>query len=246
MDTIKKHTVLQTILLHLVPGLFNQLAIILLLPLTRWLGYAENGGFLAIEFMAVVSIVPIQIGFLLYTAKTATNSYNILKLIPFKEKSRLADYFLFILILIVWALGVNAILNPLEHGLRDGLFAFVSDNFAMRNIDYSATPKNLLIFAACFTVFTNGFIAPITEELYFRGYLLPRINLSPIMAVIINAVLFSLYHFFSPWYFFSRILMMIPLYYLVMKRRNIRFSILAHVIANMLGSVFGLIEILKL
>jgi membrane protease YdiL (CAAX protease family) len=185
-------------------------------------------------------------GLLLFVAKKTTKSYNILKLIPFQEKSKFVEYLLFIMILIMWALGVNAVLTPFELGLRDGLFAFVPDNFAIRNIDFSATPKNLLIFAACFAIFSNGFVAPITEELYFRGYLLPRINLSPVMAVITSAVLFSLYHFYSPWYFFSRILMMIPLYYLVMKRKNIRFSIMAHVIANTFASVSVLLEILRL
>lgn len=243
---VKKHTTLQTMLLHLIPGLFNLLAIILLTPLAKRLGYGENGRFLAGEFMIIFSIVPIQIGFLLFIAKKTTKTYNIWKLIPYHEKSKILEYVIFIIIMIVWALGVSAILTPVEHGLRDSLFAFVPDSFAMRSVDYSLTTKNLLVFGALFAILTNGIIAPLTEELYFRGYLLPRINLSPIIAVLLNAVLFSLYHFFSPWYFFSRLLMMIPLYYWVMKRKNIRFSIMAHMIANIFTSVSVLLEILQL
>ena len=243
---IKKHTALQSILLHLIPGLFNLLAIVLLLPFTTWLGYAENGRLLAGELMIIVAIVPIQIGFLLFVAKRKTKTCNIMELMPFQEKSKFVEYILFVAIMIGWALGVSTILTPIEHRLRDGLFVFVSDNMAMRNMDFHATSKGLLIFAASFAIFTNGIIAPITEELYFRGYLLPRINLSPAWAVIVNAVLFSVYHFFSPWFFLSRILMMIPLYYWVMKRKNIRFSIVAHVIANVFTSVSFLLEILRL
>lgn len=246
MIKVKKHSTLQTILFHLIPGLFNLLAIILLTPFTTRLGFAENGRLLAGELMIIVSIVPIQIGFLLLVAKKTTKTCNILKLMPFQEKSKLFEYILFVVIMIVWALSISAILTPIEHELRDSLFAFVPDELAMRNMDFSSTPKDLLIFVACFAILTNGIIAPVTEELYFRGYLLPRINLSPIMAVITNAVLFSLYHFFSPWYFLSRVLMMIPLYYWVMKRKNMRFSIIAHVIANVFTSVSVLLEILRL
>ena len=243
---VKKHTALQTILLHLIPGIFNLLAIFLLLPLTPLFGYAENGRLLAGELMIIVSIVPIQIGFLLFAAKKTTRTYNIFKLMPFKEKSKFVEYLLFVAIMLGWALSISAILPPVENGLRDSLFAFVPDHLAMRNMDFYATPKGLLIFAASFAILTNGIIAPITEELYFRGYLLPRIDASPMLSVIINAVLFSLYHFFSPWYFLSRILMMIPLYYWVMKRKNIRFSIIAHMIANVFTSVSFLLEILRL
>jgi len=242
MEVLKKHTKIQTILLHLIPGLFNLLAIILLMQFTTRLGNTDSSRLLAGELMILISIVPIQIGILLRVTKKTTKTYNILKLIPFQEKAKL----LFVVIMIVWVLGVSTILTTIEHGFRDSLFSFVPDSFSMRTVNYIATPKDLLIFTASLAIFTNGIVAPVTEELYFRGYLLPRINLSPFKSVIISAVLFSIYHFFSPWYFFSRVLMMIPLYYWVMRRKNIIFSIIAHTIANVFTSVSFLLEILRL
>ena len=59
-------------------------------------------------------------------------------------------------------------------------------------------------------------------------HLLPGV----MIAAVVDAILFSHYHFFSPWYFFSRVLMMVPLYYLAMKKKNIKFSIIAHTVAN--------------
>ena len=246
MKELKKHSKIQTILLHLIPGIINLLAIILLMCFATWMGNAENGRLLAGELMILVSIVPVQIGILLYVTKKTTKTYNILKLMPYFEKSKLVEYLLFVIIMIVWALCVSTIFTPIENGFRDSFFAFVPDNFALRNINYAAASKSMLIFTASLAIFTNGIVAPVTEELYFRGYLLPRINLPSGMAVIASAVLFSLYHFFSPWYFLSRVLMMIPLYYWVMKRKNIRFSIIAHVIANVFTSVSFLLEILQL
>src|SRR5690606_14311241 len=46
----------------------------------------------------------------------------------------------------------------------------------------------------CFVV-----IGPITEELYFRGFLLPRLPGRPAVAVPANAILFALYHVWQPY-----------------------------------------------
>ena len=47
---------------------------------------------------------------------------------------------------------------------------------------------------------------PIVEELYFRGYLLPRMEWMGRWAPLVNVSLFSLYHFWSPWQILGRIL----------------------------------------
>lgn len=44
-----------------------------------------------------------------------------------------------------------------------------------------------------------GIIGPITEELYFRGYLLPRIDRLGWVAPVLGTVLFAVYHFHTPW-----------------------------------------------
>lgn len=243
-QTITKHTVVQTILLHLLPGAIQFIIMILLIPLALHLGFVGVEGFFAGNLGDLIAMVPLQIGFLLFVAKKTTNTYNISVLIPFKEKAKLWEYLIFIVLMIVWALCIDAVLSPFENGLRDSLFSFVPDAVAFRNMDFSTMEKGRLIFVLCFSIFSNGIVAPLTEELYFRGFLLPRISLSPFLAVLVNAVLFSAYHFFSPWYFFSRLLMMLPIYYWVMKRKNIRFSLVAHMIANIYTGVSLLLSMI--
>lgn len=238
---MKKHTAIQTILFHLLPGIIQLSIFILLIPLTLQWGFASD---FADNLVNIVAIFPIQIGVLLFVAKKTTGTYKITKLIPYTEQSKITEYILFIVIIGAWALSVGALLSPLEDGLRDSLFSFIPDSIAMRNIDTSLLPKNKLFLSACLGILANGIIAPVTEELYFRGFLLPKIKLSPNMAVVISAVLFSLYHFFSPWYFLSRVLMTLPIYYWVMKRKNIRFSIIAHIIANLTYSGPILLQLL--
>lgn len=236
---MKKHTALQTISLHLLPGIIQlSIKFSLLIPLALYWGFASDFG----GDIVTVVLVFIQFGILLFVAKKTTGTYKITKLMPYTEHSKMTEYLLFIVVIGAWALIVGNLLYPLEEGLRDGLFSFVPDS--LKNVDTSLIPKSKLLFAACFDVLVNGIIAPVTEELYFRGFLLPRIKLSPNMAVVASAVLFSIYHFFSPWYFFSRVLMTLPIYYWVIKRKNIRFSIIAHIIANLTYSGSILLQLL--
>lgn len=68
----------------------------------------------------------------------------------------------------------------------------------------------LLITTAVLGFFFSGLIGPVVEELYFRGFLLPRISRLGRWAPLLNTVLFSLYHFFTPWQNPGRILALTP------------------------------------
>jgi membrane protease YdiL (CAAX protease family) len=239
---IQKHTAITTILLHLFPGLANLIVIILFIPIMQKCGFIPQTA----GFMDIISMVPIQLGILLFTAKKTTGTYKLSKIMPFLKKNKFTEYLIFIVIMVVYALLISKLLEPFENYMRDTLFAFYPDTIAMRNFNISQFPKSSLVFFAILGIFANGIIAPIVEELYFRGFLLPRINLSPLLAVIVNAALFSLYHFFSPWQFFSRLLMMIPVYFWVVKRQDIRFSLAAHLTANLFTSVAFLVTVLSL
>jgi membrane protease YdiL (CAAX protease family) len=86
---------------------------------------------------------------------------------------------------------------------------------------------------------------PLVEELYFRGYLLPRMErYAGRWAPFLNTVLFSLYHFFSPWENLVRIAVSYPLVYTVWKKRDIRFGIWVHIIVNSVGGIIALVVIM--
>jgi membrane protease YdiL (CAAX protease family) len=104
-------------------------------------------------------------------------------------------------------------------------------------------PPSVLLITFVVGLAFNGVAAPLVEELYFRGYLLPRIPSSRRWAPLINVLLFSLCHFFSPWQNLTRIVALIPLVYAVSWKRNIYLSIFTHCILNTLGmlSTFALV-----
>jgi len=74
---------------------------------------------------------------------------------------------------------------------------------------------------------------PIVEEMYFRGYLLPRMEYAGKFAPFLHSLMFGLYHIWTPWMFLTRTLGMLPLAYAV-RWRNLNIAIIVHVLINML------------
>lgn len=82
----------------------------------------------------------------------------------------------------------------------------------------------------------NVFAGPMVEELYFRGYLLPRMTRYGRWAPLLNVTLFSLYHFWSPWSFLSRIAGVTPFAYAVWWKRNVYLGMAVHIALNAIGT----------
>jgi uncharacterized protein len=78
---------------------------------------------------------------------------------------------------------------------------------------------------------------PRVEELYFRGYLLPRMGHCGRWAPLVNTALFSLYHMWLPWEFFSRLAALLPAIYVVWWNRDLGVSVWVHVLLNSVGSI---------
>jgi membrane protease YdiL (CAAX protease family) len=89
----------------------------------------------------------------------------------------------------------------------------------------------------------TGISLPLIEELYFRGFLLPRIAHLGGWAPLVSTVLFSLYHFWSPWVFVSRVIFMFPGFWFAWQNKDIRLSIGMHVGVTSIVATFGTIAV---
>ena len=76
----------------------------------------------------------------------------------------------------------------------------------------------------------------LAEELYFRGYLLPRMSRLGVWAPIVNTALFSLYHFWSPRSFLARVAGVTPVVYAVWRTENVYLGMVVHVLLNAIGT----------
>jgi membrane protease YdiL (CAAX protease family) len=84
------------------------------------------------------------------------------------------------------------------------------------------------------------------EELYFRGYLLPRISRFEIWAPLLGGIFFGLYHVWQLFGFATVFLLGTALGYVVWWKKDIRLSISLHVFANALGRLMFLMAALAL
>ena len=72
------------------------------------------------------------------------------------------------------------------------------------------------------------------EELYFRGYLLPRLPVAGWRAIPLSAALFALQHYWQPWNWLVIFGLELVLTTLVVRLRCVRLGIVMHILTNSL------------
>ena len=103
--------------------------------------------------------------------------------------------------------------------------------------------KTILIVTYWMALLINVFLAPMVEELYFRGYLLPRMKGK--FAILIHSFLFAAIHVFTPWMIIARTIGFLPVIFGTTKK-NIYVGMIVHMLCNATGFVTGIIYISKM
>ena len=247
----EQHSVTKSILLHLIPGVpvIAGLFIFALPVFSRILGIAvELHVVVGLTLSILIMLVPVQLGILLYQGKKQNGKFSLKGVIGYTEKSSIKDYIIFIPIMLVYSILLFAVVSPMiTPAITDTLFAWYPQEYnlqtAMANPGVLSGYQGVYLLLVMFII-TNGILGPFVEELYFRGYLLPRMDgYAKKWAPILNVVFFSLYHYFSPWDNPTRIIALIPLVYIVWRKRDIRFGIWVHILLNTSSGVLMLSQI---
>lgn len=234
---IEQHSVLRSIVLHLLPGILMLVVYIIAASLAR--GWGLPVALVALNLAVAFVLVPFELGYLFYQGKKRNGRLSLKGVVLYRERMPFWQYVVFVPILLIWAVFCFAVISlPTEEFLIRTLFSWLPDWLIPAPVDttqFATAPALALI--GLLSLVLQGIVGPIVEELYFRGYLLPRISYLKGWAPLVNVVLFSLYHFFTPWQNLGRILALLPLVYIVRWRKNIYLSIVLHVTANMIGPV---------
>jgi membrane protease YdiL (CAAX protease family) len=216
------------IFLHLFPGIVLSIMYIFFSKVGI---LAEYPKIVILCFSTIFSTIPIELGYLFYVAKKEEGTFNIFKILGLKGKLKVKVFILYSLLsLIVGGILLIAV-KPLENYLLKTVFCWIPSwyNFVQ---DMSLFSKKYIIIAILVNFFILTLIVPIIEELYFRGFLLARMKWMGKYSVIFNVILFSVYHFFSPWSIITKIATMLPLYYFVYKKDSLKLGILVHCLAQ--------------
>jgi membrane protease YdiL (CAAX protease family) len=143
-----------------------------------------------------------------------------------------------VLVLLLWTALASTLLFPLGESIRLGLFAGWPEWLNLSSLAQNPTQYSRSILWAIVALSAILNIAvPITEELYFRSFLLPRLSVLPMWAPLVSTILFSLYHFWLPWDNIGRIITLLPVVYVVQWKRNVYVSILVHCLLNSIGTI---------
>ena len=145
-------------------------------------------------------LIPFELGILFYEGEKRNNRFSLAGVVVYRERIPLGQYFLWVPILIVWSSICFLALSPLDSFLIKTVFSWLPAWFQYSDI--SGYSRAIQIVAAAIFVIANT-AAAIVEELYFRGYLLPRLSRLQGWAPLINTVLFWLSISFHPGNMFS-------------------------------------------
>ena len=218
--------------LFLIPGALMTVAFAVFAPL------AENAGFppLAALMLAIVLVLlPIELGVILRAGRGEPQPIR--SVILYRRPMRLRSWMWLVPVLILAAFVGFGLSMAFEPSVIAGLFFWLPDWF-VRPIDLDKvgdfSREAWLVTLGAYLVL-NGFLGPIVEELYFRGYLLPRMEWMGRWAPLVNVSLFSLYHFWSPWQILGRILGFGPTVYAVRRKENVYLGMVVHCSLNTIG-----------
>lgn len=230
------HSVSKSIFLHLAPGVAN-LSATLLGFYALWNPSLPPQLIYGI-FTNLVTLIPLQLGYLFYQAHKQGNPRFSLKGVvvlthPLGGAWRLLGWTLAILI-------PTAIVFTTALPLTEALMAYSPINldtqFQVAGGNAGQVPELEILLAI--NIVLTAFLVPITEELYFRGYLLPRMpekfgKGKPL----IHSFLFAVYHFDTPWLIPVRTVGLLPLIYVTLFSKSVTPGIIAHCLVNLANFV---------
>ncbi len=236
MQTIRPTTVypqqslLKSIALHILPGALVTLGFIALKPLLDSCGYPPLLAFL----LAILLIdLPFMWGVMSYEGRRLNGRFSLDQVVLYREKVSWRSFIVIFIGAFLVAFFLISLTNPVTEFLKVQVFSGLPQwMFFEEQSQYHVYAKDMLITIFIFQVILTGIVLPWTEELYFRGYLLPRISRYGKWTPPIGGVLFGLYHGWQVYGFVGVFLLGAVLGYVVWWKRDIRLSISLHIVAN--------------
>ena len=237
MHEQKKMTILKLLAMTLAPSaMFTALYIVVGV---FWQGIPSLNLFF---ILAMLTLFPFEMGVVLSANKKEYGKYGFQIVFSKCEKIKWWKIFAYAFLLFGFAGLILITVAPLENalmaGASDKLYAILPAYFDWNNFELMKQyPKGMLIFTSIFYIVMNVLLFPIMEEIYFRGYLTNSLKRYGVVAPILVAVVFSLYHWWLPFNNIFRICIFAVVAVLAYKKKNIYISIAFHCICNLFSSI---------
>ena len=152
--------------------------------------------------------------YLLWLGWKRNGRLSLTRVLVYRHRLPRWQYPLYAVVTVAWGAVVTFAATPLESAISTTVFGWVPAGFtattAADAASYSVYPRTILLITFGSLILINGVAAPIVEELYFRGYLMPRISRFGWKTPLLEDVLFALYHIWQPWAYVIILLTMTP------------------------------------
>jgi membrane protease YdiL (CAAX protease family) len=230
------------IVLNLLPGLIFGGFFLLLSSV-----FVKHGltGYLALLVSIPVCLAPIELGIMLFWSARFTGSRSLSQAIAYHRKGTVTEYIGLPLVLFLGVLLVSLVVGPISEyfaaHLRFWLPVWATQEAIITGLATSSpTLRSITLGIA---VLLSGFVSPFVEEVYNRGFLLPRMEHWGWVAPVLNSLLFALQHFYVPENVPGIFVAFVPISYVVMVKKDWRIGFIAHSLCNLWG-VFSLIQLI--
>jgi len=224
------------IVLSLIPGILALIFDIIAAPIVQQSGYPL---FFTLVLANIIVLLPSELLILIYFGYKKNKRFSIKGIIPYRKSMPNKNLVLWIIILVAYGYVINMVIFPISGMLKKFLtwmpeVVFSAESDVITSTNFQLYSSTVLITVLIATLLINAILIPIIEELYFRGYLLPRTSRFGKITAILNASLWAIYHIWAPWTIIANLIIFTPIAYVVMKKKDVRLSIFAHMIANFL------------
>jgi len=239
-----QHSLFKSFLLHVLPGALTTVAFLVLKPILDGSGCPPLLAFL----LAVLLVdLPILLGVMLVEGKKLNGRYSLEGVVLYREKASWKTFALVFVGAFVVVYALMMLVAPLSALLTESVFSWLPDwMFLEEQTQYQAYAKSALLATFALQLVLTGVALPWVEELYFRGYLLPRLSRYDKWAPLLGGLFFGLYHVWQLFGFPTVFLLGVALGYVVWWKRDIRISISLHVFANVLIRLMALMAALTM
>jgi uncharacterized protein len=233
-QTNEQHSIGRSLALHILPGVFILALFVAGVPLAARAGLPSM-------FAMVTFGIPVGLGFQIWhlfsEGKKRNGRASLEGIVLYRKPMPLWQYFALVPLFFILSFLIDGVTAPLKSAIVNSM-PWLPQWFEMRDASLLAAYSRpaLIITFACAALF-NGIAAPIVEELYFRGYLMPRLSRFGRWTPVLETALFTVYHVWQPYYWITQFLFMLPVVSAVYWKRNVKLGIFIHIALNLLGGL---------
>jgi len=173
---------------------------------------------------------PLLFGILLFVAKRRGNKgFSLKGVVVYQATLAIRKQVMWTLVILLLTAPIWFLLAPLAQYLQP-FFQWVPQTDQGYDGEF---PTSIIATTFALNVILTGIVTPIAEELYYRGYLLPRMpTVFGAAGPVVHSFLFALHHFHSPWMIVSRTFGLLPTIYVTRYIGSVVPGIIAHAFVN--------------